>query len=228
MAEYKLVLVKREATGKKLKKMRADGMIPSVVYGGGAPELFASEYVATEKVLNGAGYHSPIDLDMAGKKQMAIVKDVQIDPVSRNIINIEFQAVSANAAVVATTPLVIENYEGSDASKIYHFAMTQAIDELDVKAKPADLPKELVIDASKMASVDDKLTVADIKLPAGVEFADKELDSEQVVASLYDPATEAEKREAEEKAAEEAGPVDAADVPADNGSKPEESTDEAK
>ena len=228
MAEYKLALEKREVTGKKLKNLRAGGMIPSVVYGGKAPELFQSEYVATEKVLMGAGYHSPIDLDLAGKEQMAIVKDVQIDPVSRKIVNIEFQAVSADAAVVATTPVVIVDFEGSDASKIYHFAMTQSIEELDVKAKPADLPKELTIDASKMASVDDKLTVADIKLPAGVEFADKELDSAQVVASLYDPAAEAEKREAEEKAAAEAEPIDAADVPSDNGSKPEEPAEEAK
>ena len=228
MAEYKLALVKRDLTGKKLKSLRADGMIPSVVYGGKEPELFASEYVATEKVLNGAGYHSPIDLDLAGKAQMAIVKDVQVDPVSRRIINIEFQAVSADKVVEATTPVVIVNFEGSEASKIYHFAMSQSIEELDVKAKPSDLPKELTLDASALKDVDDKITVADIKLPKGVELADKELDSEQVVASLYDPAAEAEKREAEDKAAAEAEPVDAADVPAENGSKPEEAKEEAK
>ena len=226
MAEYKLTLEKREVTGKKLKNLRATGMIPSVVYGGKEPMLCASEYVATEKVLTGAGYHSPVDLDVSGKKQMAIVKDVQIDPVSRKIMNVEFQAVSAKEAVVATTPVVIVGFEGSEASKTYHFAMTQSIEELDVKAKPADLPKELTIDASGMVEVDDKLRIADIKLPEGVELADKELDVEQVVASLYDPAAEAEKREAEEKVAAEAEPVEAADVPADNGSKPEETVAE--
>ena len=222
MAEYKLTLMERKITGKKLKSLRADGMIPSVVYGGEEPVLLSSEYVETEKVLNGAGYHSPIDLDMAGKKQMAIVKDVHIDPVSRRIINIEFQAISASEVVEATTPVVIVGFEESEASKIYHFAMTQSIEELDVKAKPADLPKELEIDASGLKDVDDKLAVADIKLPAGVELADKELDPEQVVASLYDPAAEAEKREAEDKAAAEAGEMSAADVPAENGSKPED------
>ena len=140
MAEYKLTLTKREIMGKKLKKLRAEGMIPSVVYGEGEPVMLASEYVATEKVLNGAGYHSPIDLDMAGKAQLAIVKDVAIDPVSRKIMNIEFQAISADAAVEATTPVVIVGFEESEASKIYHFALTQSIEELDVKAKPVDLP----------------------------------------------------------------------------------------
>ena len=178
----------------------------------------SSEYVSTEKVLLGAGYHSPIDLDIAGKKQLAIVKDVQLDPVSRKIVNVEFHAVSADAAVEATTPIVIINFEASEASKIYHFAMTQAMEEIDVKAKPADLPKELTVDASSLSSVDDKIVLSDIKLPAGVELADKEMSGEQVVASLYDPAAEAAAREAEaEKPSEEA-----ADVPADNGAKPEE------
>ena len=228
MAEYSLKLEKRELTGKKLKTLRESGMIPSVVYGEGEPKMGASEYVATEKVLEGAGYHSPIDLDLAGKKQLAIVKDIQIDPVSRKIVNIEFQAIKADSVVEATTPIVIVNFEASDASKIYHFAMTQAMEEIDVKAMPADLPMELTIDASALSSVDDKLTIANIVLPAGVELADKEMSQEQVVASLYDPAAEAAAREAEEKAAAEAEPVNAADVPSENGSAPEEAkTEEA-
>lgn len=224
MAEYKLALDKRELTGKKLKSLREKGFIPSVVYGGKEPVLASSEYVATEKVLEGAGYHSPIDLDIAGKKSLAIVKDVAIDPVSRKILNVEFQAIKANEVVEATTPIVIVNFEASDASKLYHFAMTQAIEEIDVKAKPADLPKELEIDASKLATVEDKIVISDLVLPEGVVLADKEIDPEQVIASLFDPAAEAAAREAE--AEEEA--VDAADVPADNGSKPEEASAEEK
>ena len=204
MAEYKLKLEKREATGKKLKGLRAKGLIPSVVYGGKEPILVASEYVATEKVLEKAGYHSPIDLEIEGKKRLAIVKDVAIDPVSRKIMNVEFQAISAREVVEATTPIVIVNFEGSEASKTFHFALNQAMEEIDVKAKPADLPKELEIDASDMKEVENKITIADIVLPSGVEFADKELDTEQVIASLYDPAAEAAAREAEEKAEVEA------------------------
>ena len=202
MAEYKLTLEKRELTGKKLKDLRDKGMIPSVIYGIKEPMLAASEYVATEKVLGKAGYHSPIDLDIAGKKQLAIVKNVQVDPVSRKILNVEFKAISARAAVTATTPVMIVEFGASEAAKTYHLAYNQTVTELEVKAKPADLPKELTIDASKLEAIEDKLTIADIKLPEGVEFADRELDQEQIVASLYDPAAEAEKRAAEEAAAE--------------------------
>ncbi|MDO4742392.1 MAG: hypothetical protein Q4A79_03430, partial [Candidatus Saccharibacteria bacterium] len=69
----------------------------------------------------------------------------------------------------------------------------------------------------KMKDVDEKLTISDIVLPKGVELANKELEADQVAASLYDPAAEAAEREAES----EATPMDAADVPSENGSKPE-------
>lgn len=226
MAEYKLKLEKREATGKKLKGLRAKGLIPSVAYGGKEPLLLASEYVATEKVLEKAGYHSPIDLDIEGKKRLAIVKDVAIDPVSRKIMNVEFQVISAREVVEATTPIVVVNFEGSEASKTFHFVLNQAMEEIDVKAKPADLPKELEIDASDMKEIEDKITVADIVLPKGVEFADKELDKEQVIASLYDPAAEAEKREAEEKAAEAEAEVEATETAEPAEETPAENTEE--
>lgn len=218
MAEYKLTLEKREVTGKKLKNLRASGMIPSVVYGGGKePELLASEYVATEKTLLAAGYHSPIDLMIDGKKKMAILKNVDLDPVTRKIMNIEFQAISAKEAVVATTPVVVVNFEDSEASKTYHFALNLLIDEIDVKAKPADLPKELTVDASGLVNVDDKITLSAIKLPEGVEYADKEIDLEEAVIALYDPAAEAEKRAAEEAAAAEAAAAEGGEEAAEAG-----------
>ena len=227
MSDIKLSLNARTLTGKKVAGLRADGIIPSVIYGEGEPVLAQSVYNETEKVLLAAGYHSTIDVDIDGKKKMVIVKDVNLDPVSRKIVNVEFQAVSADRAIEATTPIEIINFETSDASKA-HFAILQVMEEIEVKAKPSDLPKELTVDAANMASLDDKLTVADIVLPKGVEFADKELDMNSAIAILSDPAAEAAAREAEEAAAKEAGETDAADVPSDNGSKPEEAAAEGE
>ncbi|MDO4978577.1 MAG: 50S ribosomal protein L25 [Candidatus Saccharibacteria bacterium] len=227
MSENKLKLEARTATGKKAAALRANGLITSVIYGGeGDPILAQSEYNPTEKVLRSAGYHSTIDLDIAGKAQLAIVKDVNLDPVSRKIINVEFQAVSADEEIEATAPIVLEGFETSQAN-VLHYVILQVMEEIDVKAKPADLPEKLIIDVSKMADLDDKITVADIVLPKGVVLADKELASDQIIANLYDPAAEAAAREAEEKAAAETS-VDAADVPSDNGSKPEEASEESK
>ena len=225
MSDIKLSLNARTLTGKKLAGLRADGQIPSVIYGKGIePILAQSPYNDTEKVLLTAGYHSTIDLDIDGKKQLALVKNIDVDPVSRKIVNVEFQGVSADQAVEATTPIVLVGFEESEANKL-HFALTQAMEEIDVKAKPSDLPKELTINVSGLATVNDKITIADLTLPQGVELANKELSPEQVIASLYDPAAEAAAREAEEAAAKEAEAIDAADVPSDNGSKPEESAE---
>lgn len=226
MSDNKLSLEKRTVSGKKVAKIRAEGFIPSVVYGdNNEPILAQSAYNDTEKVLRAAGYHSTIDITVDKTPFMVIVKDIAIDPVSRKIINVEFQAVSADKPVEAITPIVIVGFETSEANKL-HYVYTQVIEEIEVKAKPADLPKELTIDASKLADIDDKLTIADLNLPTGVELADKELSSDQVIASLYDPAVVAAQREAEEAAAKEAAAAgettEAADVPSDNGSKPEE------
>ena len=218
MSEIKLALETRTLTGKKLKALRAEDKIPSVIYGQGDPVLAQSDYNATEKVLKAAGYHSTIDLDVTGKKSMAIVKNIDLDPVSRKIVNVEFQAVSADKAVEATAPIVIEGYEGSEASKL-HFVLAQVIEEIDVKAKPADLPKELTISAEQLAKVNAvKITIADLKLPKGVELADKELDQEQLIAHVYDPAAEAAAREAKEA---EAAAESAEEAPAE-GEKAEE------
>lgn len=212
-----LSLNKRTEQGHKAKALRAAGLIPSVVYGAGEPVLASSVYNVTEKVLNEAGYHSPIELDIDGKKQLAIVKDIAVDPVSRRIINVEFQAVSADEVVEATTPITIVNFEQSDASKL-HYVILQVLEEVAVKAKPSDLPKEIIADGSKLAGLDDKITVADLQLPAGVELADKELAGETVVANVYDPAAEAAAREAEETQTE---PTATEEAPAEAESKAE-------
>ena len=218
MSEIKLSLAKRTVTGKKLSTLRESGMIPSVIYGGkGDPILAQSAYNETEKALLAAGYHSTLDLDVEGKSQMVLVKNIDLNPVSRRIVNVEFQAVSADKAVEATTPITIVNFEASEANKL-HLVLSQIMEEIDVKAKPADLPKEIVIDASSLATDEDRIEVKDLILPKGVELADKELDPEQIVANVYDPAAEAAAREAEDTKES----VDAADVPSDNGAKPEE------
>lgn len=194
-----LSLNKREIVGKKLRNLRAKGMIPSVVYGGEMPVMTVSNYNETDKVLREVGYHSPIELSIEGNTQLAIVKKVDTDPVSRRILNIEFQAISADQAVEATTPIKVLNYDQSEANR-KHFVLQQVLEEVDIKARPSDLPEEIMVDGKNLATTEDKLTLADLQMPANVELADKELESTTVVATVYDPAVEAAAREAEESA----------------------------
>ena len=199
MSQVTLALEKRELTGKKVKNLREQGIIPSVIFGGKEQINTQSEYVETEKALNQVGYHSPITLTIGAKKQMALVKNVQTGPVKHEILNIEFQAVSAREVVEATAPIKIVNFETSEANKA-HLSLSHILEEIDIKAKPAALPEAIEIDASKLAEAEDKITIADIVLPEGVELADKELDPETVIALVYDPEAEAAEREAKAEA----------------------------
>ena len=205
MSEASLTLAKRELSGKKVKALREQGLIPSVIFGDGEPILAQSEYVETDKALRTVDYHSTIDLVVDGKKKLALVKTVDLDLVKHTIRNIEFQAVKANSIVEATAPIVIVNFEASDASKA-HLVLSHVLEEVEIKAKPADLPDAIEIDAAGLKSAEDSITIADLKLPKGVELADKELDPETVIANVYDPAEEAAERDAKaeaDKAAEE-------------------------
>lgn len=194
-----LILSGRTAQGKKLGALRAEGQIPSVVYGENEPITTSSAYNETEKVLHEVGYHSPVDLEIDGKHQLAIVKNVAIDPVSRRIMNIEFQAINADEVVEATTPIKVINFDQSEAAKL-HYVILQVLEEVEIKAKPSDLPEELTIDGSKLANTESKLTIADLVLPKGVELVDKELKPTTVIANVYDPAAEAAARDAEDEA----------------------------
>lgn len=196
-----LSLKKRTEQGHQAKSLRLAGLIPSVVYGGGDPILVSSLYNETEKALNEAGYHSPVELDIEGDKKLAIVKNISVDPVSRRIINVEFQAVSNDDIVEATAPITIVDFDQSEASK-KHYVILQVLEEIAVKAKPSDLPEKLIVSGAKLADLGDKLTVAELQLPGGVELADRELAGETVIANVYDPAAEAEARDkADESAA---------------------------
>ena len=195
MSETKLHLDQRTVSGKKVKSLRAEGVIPSVVYGGQAePVLTSSPYNETEAALREVGYHSTLDLDLDGETKMAIVKAIDVDPATRQIINVEFQTVSADKPVEATTPIVVTGFDESEAARL-HYVLMQVMEEIEVKAKPADLPKQITADAKSFTSLDNRVLVKDLILPAGVELADKELDPEQVVASVYDPAAEATETE---------------------------------
>jgi large subunit ribosomal protein L25 len=218
MSEDRLDLKKRSVKGKKVTKLRLDGWVPGVIYGGKLkePVLTESEYGATERVLLSAGYHSPVNLTVDGKGQLAMVKNIDLDPVRRKILNVEFMAISSDDVVSASAPIELIGLGGSEAEKA-NLSILQVLDEIEVRAKPADLPAALEISVEGLATTDDRITLADIKLPSGVEFADKEIDLNQVIANVYDPAIAAAKAE-EEAAAEAAAAAEAsAEVPAEHG-----------
>ncbi len=188
MNDISLKLSERAVTGKKVSQRREDGMLPSVVYGG-SMEAIATEspFVETVKVARTAGRHTPVHLTIGKKKQLAIIKNIDIDAVKNSIRHIEFHAIKQNEAIVTEVPVKLEGVGESEAEKA-GLVVLQTIEALDIKALPADLPEALTVDITSLVEVGDRLTVTDIELPRGVELVQDEDLDDLVVANVYEPS----------------------------------------
>jgi large subunit ribosomal protein L25 len=151
------------------------------------PVLTEAPYRVVELMVRDAGRHTPVNVTIDGKKKIAMIKSVDRAPASARIRHVSLHAVKASERVVAEVPIHLIGLGESPAERA-GLVILQAIEEIEVKAKPADLPDALTINVGGLETHEDKLTLADITLPAGVEFADVELDTELVVANVYEPA----------------------------------------
>jgi large subunit ribosomal protein L25 len=218
MSEISLKLDKRTAEGKQVNKLREQGFIPSVVYGGQSdPLLMQSGTVETAKVVLAAGKHTPVDLIIDGKKKLAIIKDIDFNPVGHKLRHIAFHTINQNDMITTEVPIILVG-EGESAAERAGLVILQAIERIEVKAKPADLPESLELSVAGLVTDEDKLTVADIKLPKGVQFDDIDQDMELVIANVYEPGAlqaanesaggEAEAEDVEKVEATESVPAD--------------------
>lgn len=188
MSEISLKLDERIVTGKKVALLRKNGLTPSVVYGGKAePMLFQSPIIDTTKVVNAAGKHSPVYLTIDGKKKLAIIKSIDKHPVKHSVRHVAFHTIKQNEIITTEVPLVLVGQGESEAEKA-GLVVLQALEKVEIKAKPANLPEALELSIKELASPEDKLTLEDIVLPEGVEFNDAEQDLTLVVANVYEPS----------------------------------------
>ncbi len=208
MSDNTLKLEKRTVSGKKVTKLRHNGLVPSVVYGADLePINTQSGIVETTKLSHSAGKHSPVDLFIDGKKHLAIIKTIDYDPVKHQVRHVAFHAIKQNDVITTEVPIHLVGIGESEAEKA-GLVVLQAIEHVIIKAKPASLPESLELSITNLASTDDKLTLGDIKLPDGVEFNDLEQDLDLVVANVYEPSAL--------QAANEAAAGDAEDASAEN------------
>jgi len=205
-----LKLDERTLEGKKLAKLRESGFIPSVIYGGkDQPIMTQSKQIETAKVVHIAGKHTPVSLSIDGKKKLAIIKSIDIDPVKRSLRHIAFHIIKQSDVITTEVPVILTGL-GESAAEKAGLVILQAIEHIEIKAKPADLPESIEIKVAGLETTDDKISVGDIKLPEGVEFADNEQDLELVIANVYEPSALAAANEA---AGGEAEAEDESEVP---------------
>jgi large subunit ribosomal protein L25 len=218
--EFAKVNVDVRAAAKKggARKVRSAGQVPGVLYGRKREPLavtFNEKELMTsldkEKRRNTV---LKLTIRDAGKSEevTAMVRDAQINPLSRRLVHVDFLAVDLDAEVQVTVPLVLI---GKAVGVTNGGNLHQSMHMIPIAAKPAAIPTKLEVDVSAL-DIGDALHVSDLKLGNGVRVA---LDAKEAIASVVAPKAE----KVEEVAAapvEGAVPAEGAAAPAAGGAAP--------
>ncbi|MEK7160214.1 MAG: 50S ribosomal protein L25 [Patescibacteria group bacterium] len=201
MKHEKLKVEKRKVLGKQVKKLRRDGIIPANVYG----KNIKSESVQVkadelEKVYKETGETGLVDLEFAGKSIPVLIHNVQKN-FRGKVLHTDFFQVNLKEKVKAMVPLEIVGEPKAVIDKIG--LLMNILSDVEVEALPEELPEKIDVNVAHLANIDDQITVADLKAPAGVEVL---TDASQVVSKIGELVT----KEAAEEAAAEAAAAEAA------------------
>ena len=188
MKMQELTIKRREGTGKSVtRKLRRAGVVPAILYGGTQPQTITVDPRAVLRII--AGHEGSTQLltvkfDGDTASLMAIIRDMQFDPVSDALLHVDLQEVSADRAItvrVAVHP-VGEAIGVKDTKGILNLVMH----EVEVSTLPTNIPERIDADVSNLA-IGDVLTVADLRPPEGVRITN---DPGQAVATVSPPMAE--------------------------------------
>ena len=216
MSEHTLKATGRNVEGKGAsRRLRRAASIPAIVYGGkSAPQPIQLEHEKTWLASQNEWFYSSIlNLDIDGKVEAVLLRDIQRHPFKQLIMHLDFQRVDLNAALKASVPLHFIGQETSPAGKSADVVITHELNEVTVSCLPKDLPEFIEIDLSSL-KVGDIVHLSDIKLPKGVELPELKLGKEHDVAVVIAKHGRVE--------AEETTEAPAADVPATKAAKKDE------
>lgn len=205
--EVTLVADVNRAVGKSAaRRIRREGKVPGIVYGLGTdPQPVAVPSREFEHILHGpGGVNTLISLDLSGKKDLVLARQLVRHPVRHTLVHVDFIRVSRDVAVAAEVPihLVGEAQGVKDGGIVEQTHFT-----LSIEAKPQNLPTAIEADISGLG-MGDQLTVGDLKLPPGVVATQ---DPGELVAHVTEPKGLAlpEEVEAAEAEGEEPAPGEA-------------------
>jgi large subunit ribosomal protein L25 len=193
-----LELEDRKVIRKKLHGLRAEGKVPAVIHNHGAESLHVmGDAKALTAIYHEAGKHHPLNLKVGSQDFLALIKDVSQHPVKHQIEHIVFQAIRRDVKVEAVVPI---HLEGEIPAEKTGLMVLHQLDEVEVLALPANLPDELKVDATGLAEIGDKITIADLQVPEGVEVNEEQ---DRPIATIVE--TKAQISEEDEAAEGEEG-----------------------
>lgn len=197
------------------RRLRREGFVPVVVYGGGEDEQYLKvDHNKIMHQLEVESFHSAlVQIQVDGDLQRAVLRDVQMHPFKSQVMHLDFQRVSRKDKITMTVPFHFMGEEDAPGVKHENGIMTHSMTSIDVTCLGSDLPEYIEVDVSALG-MNESVHLGSVQLPEGVEFAStiQEADLELSVASVLPqqkPQTvepegeEAEGVEGEEAAADE-------------------------
>ena len=184
MSEHKISATGREAAGKGAsRRLRRAASIPAVLYGGdAAPQSIQLEHEKTWLASQNEWFYSSIlDMELDGKVQKVLLRDMQRHPYKQIIMHLDFQRVDENQALRVKVPLHFLNQEKSPAGKTAGVLILHELNEIEVSCLPKNLPEFIEIDLADLA-IGAIVHLSDLKLPKGVELPELKLGKEHDVA----------------------------------------------
>jgi large subunit ribosomal protein L25 len=187
------------------RRLRHAGKVPAILYGAHVqPTQLALEHhkvlplVADEKF-----FSSIISVTVGGKKQAAIVKDVQMHPARPQVVHIDLQRVVETEKIRLHLPVHFRNAAASPGIKTEGGVVSHHMADVEVVCLPKDLPESIEIDMAGM-HLNDQVFLADVKVPDGVTFTALAHGNNPPLVSIHSPRVADAEPVAEVAAAPEA------------------------
>ncbi len=161
----------REAQGTGAsRRLRNAGRVPGIIYGGSvAPQSIEIDHNEIfQHLRKEAFYSSVLTMNLAGKKELCLLRDVQRHPFRQLILHVDFQRIDASHAIHQKVPLHFINADVCPGVKLSGGMVSHVMTDIDVKCLPNDLPSFIEVDLKDLAS-GHSLHVSHLTLPAGVE-----------------------------------------------------------
>jgi large subunit ribosomal protein L25 len=154
------------------RRLRRAGRVPAIVYGGtAAPQQIELDHNEIfQHLRKEAFYSSVLSMNLGGKKEMCLLRDVQRHPFRQLILHVDFQRIDATHAIHQKVPLHFVNADIAPGVKLSGGMVQHVMTELDVKCLPKDLPSFIEVDLKELTG-GKSMHVSELKLPAGVEAA---------------------------------------------------------
>ncbi|WHX25519.1 50S ribosomal protein L25/general stress protein Ctc [Virgibacillus halodenitrificans] len=181
----KLKATKREdLTKSTTKQIRNEGRVPAVIYGKAKDaQSISVDSVELVKTVRDEGRNAIISLNIENDKPVDVMlHEYQIDPLRDELVHADFYIVNMSEDMDVEVPLRLDGEaQGSKDGGV----LQQPLYELQVRAKPGDIPEEIVVDISELA-IGDTIAIADLPKASNYEFLE---DEDTTIATVLPPDT---------------------------------------